>query len=176
MPLSIRPTSRDAGKEGREPDRNVLMYLRTGSAGPTPPASRIVGRTRLRVPTGAFSKVWGEACIGGMGPHPVKSGSRGIPPYGDSRDLPCRLRRPPAIPLPRTPPRRRSPWSPCRQWPPCRDFRAHPQPRSCRPLLKAQCRARPRSWAPHRAERSQPPEARRWPVARTYVRDVEPTT
>src|SRR5512137_11410 len=32
MSLSIRPTSRGAGKEGREPDRNVLPYLRTGSA------------------------------------------------------------------------------------------------------------------------------------------------
>jgi hypothetical protein len=48
MSLSIRPTSRAAGKEGREPDRNVLMYLRTGSAGPTQPAARIVGRRRLR--------------------------------------------------------------------------------------------------------------------------------
>jgi hypothetical protein len=62
--LSIRPTSRAAGKEGRlaptaqppppaaapraSPDRNVLMYLRTGSAGPTQPAARIVGRPRLR--------------------------------------------------------------------------------------------------------------------------------
>jgi hypothetical protein len=26
------------------PDRNVLMYLRTGSAGPTPPPTRIVAR------------------------------------------------------------------------------------------------------------------------------------
>ena len=50
MSLSIRPTSRAAGKEGREPDRNVLMYLRTGSAGPTPPAARIVGRRRLERP------------------------------------------------------------------------------------------------------------------------------
>jgi hypothetical protein len=33
--FSIRPTSRGGGKEVREPDRNVLMYLRTGSAGPT---------------------------------------------------------------------------------------------------------------------------------------------
>ena len=47
MSLSIRPTSRAAGKEGREPDRNVLMYLRTGSAGPTQPAARIVGRRLL---------------------------------------------------------------------------------------------------------------------------------
>jgi hypothetical protein len=61
MSLSSRPTSRAAGKEGREPDRNVLMYLRTGSAGPTQPrgphavsrprgvgsAARIVGRRRL---------------------------------------------------------------------------------------------------------------------------------
>jgi hypothetical protein len=46
-----RPTSRAAGKERREPDRNVPMYLRTGSAGPTPPAARIVGR-RLFEPTG----------------------------------------------------------------------------------------------------------------------------
>ena len=47
MELRIRPTSRPEGKEGREPDRNVLMYLRTGSAGPTQPAARIVGRGRL---------------------------------------------------------------------------------------------------------------------------------
>ncbi len=63
MALSIRPTSRTAGKEGRlapphlppppaaaprvSPARNVLMYLRTGSAGPTQPAARIVGRRRL---------------------------------------------------------------------------------------------------------------------------------
>src|SRR5450631_2495197 len=39
-----RATSRGAGKEGREPDRNVPMYLRTGSAGPTPPPTRIVAR------------------------------------------------------------------------------------------------------------------------------------
>ena len=46
--LSIRPTSRGEGKEGRELDRNVLMYLRTGSAGPTQPSPRIVGRRRLQ--------------------------------------------------------------------------------------------------------------------------------
>src|ERR1700690_19973 len=54
---------RAAGKEGRlapphlpplpaaapraSPDRNVLMYLRTGSAGPTQPAARIVGRRHI---------------------------------------------------------------------------------------------------------------------------------
>jgi len=32
------------GKQGRESDRNVLMYSRTGSAGPTPPLARIVAR------------------------------------------------------------------------------------------------------------------------------------
>jgi hypothetical protein len=68
MSLSIRPTSRAAGKEGREPDRNVLMYLRTGSAGPTQPrgphavsrprgvgsAARIVGRRHLSGLKGTF--------------------------------------------------------------------------------------------------------------------------
>ena len=39
-----RATSRGGGKEGREPDRNVLMYLRTGSAGPTPHPPRIGAR------------------------------------------------------------------------------------------------------------------------------------
>ena len=32
MSVSMRPTSRSEGKEGRELDRNVLMDLRTGSA------------------------------------------------------------------------------------------------------------------------------------------------
>jgi hypothetical protein len=64
MSLSMRPTSRPEGKEGRlatdhpathpaaapraSPDRNVLPYLRTGSAGPTQPSGRIVGRRPLR--------------------------------------------------------------------------------------------------------------------------------
>jgi hypothetical protein len=39
-----RATSRAGSKEGREPDRNVLMYLRTGSAGPTQLPARIVAR------------------------------------------------------------------------------------------------------------------------------------
>ena len=47
MTLRIRPTSRPEGKEDREPDRNVLMYLRTGSADPTQPATRIVDRRQI---------------------------------------------------------------------------------------------------------------------------------
>jgi hypothetical protein len=62
MTLRIRPTSRPESKEGRlapphlpplpaaapraSPDRNVLMYLRTGSAGPTQPSGRPRGRRR----------------------------------------------------------------------------------------------------------------------------------
>jgi len=38
-PAAAPRLRRAAGKEGREPDRNVLMYLRTGSAGPTDTAS-----------------------------------------------------------------------------------------------------------------------------------------
>ena len=59
MTLRIRPTSRPEGKEGREPDRNVLMYLRTGSAGPTDTA---IGSGRV----GA-----GELCS----PKPVAGGA-----------------------------------------------------------------------------------------------------
>jgi hypothetical protein len=42
--FECRATSRDGGKAGREPARNVLLYLRTGSAGPTQPPARIVAR------------------------------------------------------------------------------------------------------------------------------------
>ena len=56
------PATHPAASPRASPDRNVLMYLRTGSAGPTPPrgphavsrprgvgsAARIVGRRRRR--------------------------------------------------------------------------------------------------------------------------------
>jgi hypothetical protein len=75
-----RPTSRANGKEGRlappalpphpaaapraSPDRNVLMYLRTGSAGPTPPLARIVGRSPLEVKIETFLELGADFSVG----------------------------------------------------------------------------------------------------------------